>query len=77
MHDQRATVRLLDPHDVQKCRRGEGTTTTGALPSLAYFVRVLSTNRWHLAIDLGGYVGSVRASVSVVWEGRCPGCQQR
>ncbi|MBA3517502.1 MAG: DUF1883 domain-containing protein [Rhizobiales bacterium] len=63
--DNGANVRLLDEVNFSKYTRGERHTYRGGLvrqsPARLAPPR---PGRWHLVIDLGGYPGSVRASVS-------------
>jgi len=62
--DKQANVRLLDEPNYAKYSRGERHTYYGGLAKRSP-VR-LSPPRpgpWHLVIDLGGFSGSVQASV--------------
>lgn len=65
--DRQANVWLLDGLNFNKYRRGEAHEYYGGLATRSpYFVRAPHSGQWHLAIDLGGYAGTVRASVGVV-----------
>lgn len=65
--NRQANVKLLDGHDFEKYRRGEAHNYYVGLTIVSpFFVRAPRAGHWHLAIDLGGFGGSVRASVSIV-----------
>lgn len=64
--DKQANVRLLDSTNYQKYRIGQRYTYYGGLAKKSPVnLRVPYQGRWHLIIDLGGYAGTVRASVSI------------
>lgn len=64
--DKQANVRLMDGHNFQRYRNGQGHEYYGGLAEVSPFnLRPPSHGRWHITVDLGGYEGSVRASVSV------------
>ena len=65
--DKQANVRLMDDLNFAKYRRGEKHTYHGGLVSKSP-VRLTPPyqGHWNVVIDLGGYGGSVRASVRVL-----------
>jgi hypothetical protein len=64
--DKQANVRLLDGSNYQKYRSGQKYTFYGgsAKRSPAH-IRPPHGGHWHLVIDLGGYAGTVNASVNI------------
>jgi hypothetical protein len=65
--DKQANVRLLDGSNFQKYRNGQSHEYYGGLAERSpVILRAPRSGRWHVVIDLGGYGGSVRASVSVL-----------
>ena len=65
--DEAANVKLMDSANLSSYRAGRGHEYFGGHASRSPFrVPVPRSGHWHLAIDLGGYVGSVRAGVRVV-----------
>jgi hypothetical protein len=65
--DKQANVRLLDENNFHKYRNGQGHNYHGGLATRSPFVvHPPHSGRWHVVIDLGGYGGSVSASVAVV-----------
>ncbi len=62
--DKQANVRLLDDANFSNYQRDMHHTYYGGLAKQSP-VRLTAprTGHWHLVIDLGGYAGSVRASV--------------
>jgi hypothetical protein len=62
--DKQANVRLLDDTNFSNYERGMRHTYHGGLAKQSP-VRLSApgAGHWHLVIDLGGYAGSVRASV--------------
>lgn len=65
--NKQANVLLLDSSNYQKYRRGQRYNYYGGCVSRSpYFVSPPCQGHWHVVIDLGGYPGSVSASVSVV-----------
>jgi len=62
--DKQANVRLLDEMNFSNYKRGERHTYFGGLANESP-VRLPAphSGHWHLVIDLGGYSGTVRASV--------------
>jgi hypothetical protein len=65
--DRQANVRLLDDINFAKYRRGDGHTDLGGLAKVSPArLSVPHAGHWHLVIDLGGYPGTVRASVSTI-----------
>lgn len=62
--DKQANVRLLDELNFSKYKRGEKHTYFGGqAKSSPVRLKPPSSGHWHLVIDLGGYPGSVSASV--------------
>jgi hypothetical protein len=65
--DSQANVRLLDSINYSRYRRGERHEFYGGLAKVSPFrLRVPRTGEWHVAIDLGGYRGTVRAGVQLI-----------
>lgn len=65
--DKQANVRLLDGNNFQKYRNGQNHKYYGGLAERSpVILRPPHSGRWHVVVDLGGYAGSVSASVSVV-----------
>lgn len=65
--DKQANVRLLDTQNFQKYRSGQSHNCYGGLAKRSpVFLRAPAAGHWHVVIDLGGYPGSVRASVAVI-----------
>ena len=62
--DKQANVRLLDETNFSNYKRGARHTYHGGLAKQSP-VRLAppQPGHWHLVIDLGGYAGSVQASV--------------
>lgn len=65
--DKQANVRLLDNANYGKYQRGERHTFFGGLAKVSpVHLRPPYAGHWHVVIDLGGFAGTVRASVAVV-----------
>ena len=65
--DKQANVRLLDDTNYNKYRRGEKHRYYGGLAEKSpVHLKPPHSGRWHLVVDLGGYAGTVRASVRTV-----------
>lgn len=65
--DKQANVRLLDDVNFSHYQRGEKYTYYGGLAKRSPIrLRAPHPGHWHLVIDLGGFTGTVRASVSVL-----------
>ena len=65
--DSQANVRLLDPINYSRYRRGERHEFYGGLATVSPFrLLVPRTGEWHVAIDLGGYAGTIRAGVQLL-----------
>ena len=65
--DKQANVRLLDDLNFQRYKQGQQHTYYGGLAKNALVrLRPPSPGRWHVVIDLGGYAGTVKASVAKV-----------
>jgi len=65
--DKQANVRLLDESNYQQYKAGQAHRYYGGLAKTNP-VRLPAPHAglWHLVIDLGGYPGTVRASVNVL-----------
>lgn len=65
--DKQANVRLLDSFNFQRYRSGEEHKYYGGLAKVSPVnLKPPHAGRWHIVIDLGGYGGTVRASVQVL-----------
>lgn len=65
--DKQANVRLLDTLNYNKYRLGERHQYRGGLAKKSPVrLRPPHAGRWHLVVDLGGYAGTVRASVRTI-----------
>lgn len=65
--NQRANVRLLDETNFSRYQRGEQHNYHGGMATKTPVrLRPPHAGHWHLVIDLGGYAGSVNASVRTV-----------
>ena len=64
--NKQANVRLLDSSNYQKYRRGQKYTFHGgkATKSPAH-IRPPHSGNWHIVMDVGGYAGTVKASVNI------------
>lgn len=64
--DKQANVRLLDDHNFWAYRQGHAHRYYGGLAT-ASPVKLVPPHhgRWHVVVDLGGYGGTVHASVQV------------
>ena len=65
--DKQANVRLLDDSNYSMYRRGEQHRYYGGLATRSP-VRLTPprAGHWHLVVDLGGYAGTVKASVRTI-----------
>jgi hypothetical protein len=64
---KQANVKLMDDINFFKYQRGlQHSYYGGLMKQSPAFVRPPSLGHWHLAIDLGGYPGSVNATVRVL-----------
>lgn len=62
--DQRANVKVMDAANYERYRRdGSHEYFGGSATRSPAVIRPPHAGRWHVAIDLGGAGGSVRASV--------------
>ncbi len=69
--DKQANVRLLDELNYLKYKRGEQHKYYGGLiKSSPARLKPPQPGKWHVVIDLGGYAGTVRASVRTIGGGR-------
>lgn len=65
--DCQANVRLLDAVNYSAYRAGRRYTYTGGLAKKSPIrISPPCQGHWHVVIDLGGYAGTVKASVQVV-----------
>ncbi len=65
--DKQANVRLMDDLNFSLYQRGQRHTYFGGLATRSPVqLRPPHAGRWHLVVDLGGYGGTVNASVQVV-----------
>lgn len=65
--DGQANVRLLDPINFQRYRSGQRHQYLGGLARRSPLdLCPPHYGRWHVAIDLGGYAGSVNISVELL-----------
>ena len=65
--DKQANVRLLDEVNFLKYQRGEKHQYFGGLTKVSpAHVKPPHAGKWHLVIDLGGYPGTVSASVRTI-----------
>ena len=65
--DKQANVRLLDDTNYSYYQRGERHTYYGGLATKSpTHLRPPHSGHWHVVIDLGGYAGTVNASVRVI-----------
>jgi hypothetical protein len=65
--DKQANVRLLDELNFGKYKRGEKHTYHGGQAKTSPIrLKPPRAGHWHIVIDLGGYSGSVQASVRKV-----------
>lgn len=65
--DRQANVRLLDDANFAQYKRGERHTYYGGLAKVSpVHLRPPQGGHWHVVIDLGGYAGTVRASVRAI-----------
>lgn len=63
--DKQANVRLMNEANFSKYKRGEKHTYYGGLAKVSPIsIPAPHSGTWHLVIDLGGYAGSVQASVA-------------
>ncbi|HGY2543753.1 TPA: DUF1883 domain-containing protein [Citrobacter freundii] len=61
-----ANVMLMNNNNFLKYRSGRASNYYGGhVTSSVTRLRVPSSGHWHIAIDLGGYAGTVRSSVNV------------
>lgn len=61
-----ANVQLMDSANFSNYRAGRRFTYYGGRAKVSPFIiQAPSNGHWHVAIDLGGYAGSLNASVSV------------
>ena len=65
--DKQANVQLMDEANFSNYKRGQRFSYHGGLARQSPF-RLAAPNagHWHLVIDLGGYAGSVHASVETL-----------
>lgn len=64
--DKRANVQLLDDGNFSNYQRGQSFRYYGGLAKESPVrLRPPHAGHWHLTVDLGGYAGTVRASVNI------------
>ncbi len=65
--DKQANVRLLDDINFSNYKRGQRHTYYGGLAKVSpIHLKPPNPGHWHLVIDLGGYAGTVNASVRTI-----------
>ena len=65
--DKQANVKLLDDINFSRYKRGGRHTFHGGFAQKSPIrLKPPRAGHWHLVIDLGGYAGSVRASVRLI-----------
>ena len=65
--DKAANVKLMDSSNFSRYRAGSRHEYFGGHVTRSPFrVSVPRSGHWHIAVDLGGYAGSVRAGVRVL-----------
>ena len=65
--DRQANVRLLDSTNFSRYRRGERHSYFGGLAAKSpILIPAPHAGHWHVAIDLGGNQGVIRAAVSTI-----------
>ncbi len=65
--DKQANVRLLDDTNFSLYKRGERHTYYGGLAKVSpIMLHAPRAGHWNLVIDLGGYAGTVKASVRTI-----------
>jgi len=65
--DRQANVRLLDDHNFAEYRQGRAHRFHGGLAKQSPVrLQPPCSGRWHVAIDLGGYRGQVKAAVRTI-----------
>jgi len=65
--DKQANVRLMDDSNFSKYKRGDQHKYYGGLQTKSPArLAAPGPGQWHLVVDLGGYAGTVRASVRTI-----------
>jgi len=65
--DKQANLRLLDDSNFSKYKRGEQHRYHGGLATKSPIsLSPPHAGHWHLVVDLGGYAGTVKASVRTI-----------
>jgi hypothetical protein len=65
--DKQANVRLLDDHNFSLYKSGRQHRYYGGLAKTAPVqISAPHAGHWHVVVDLGGYAGTVHASVRVL-----------
>ena len=65
--DKQANVRLLDSINFSKYKRGDKHRYYGGLAKKSPVkITAPHAGRWHLVVDLGGYAGTVKASIQTI-----------
>lgn len=64
--DKQANIRVMDPSNFSRYRQGQRHQYLGGrMPESPARIRLPHSGHWHVAVDMGGFSGSVRASVSL------------
>ena len=67
--DKQANVRVMDGSNFNRYRRGEHHTFYGGMAKQSpVIITPPHRGHWYVVVDLGGFSGTVRASVRVVKE---------
>lgn len=65
--DKQANVKMMDDNNFRRYRNGQSYDYYGVLAKASPLdLRPPHQGRWHVVVDLGGYGGTVGASVAVV-----------
>lgn len=65
--DHPANVQVMDGTNFQNYRAGRSYRYHGGYATTSpYELHVPNEGKWHLVVDLGGYPGTVRATVRVI-----------
>ena len=60
--DKRANVKMMDGHNFRRYQSGQSHDYYGGLAKVSPPYR----GKWNVVVDLGGYAGTVGASVAVI-----------
>lgn len=65
--DKRANVKMMDGHNFRRYQSGQSHNYYGGLAKVPPLdLRPPYRGRWNVVVDLGGYGGTVGASVAVI-----------